>query len=705
MRMLHRSFDGQSIDDLTLVADVETGTRAILIGVRGWSVGEVQPRSALVQYELAAEGRKVLPAGEFSQTPRAGTYFYLNHEEQRGSASGEGLGPRTEARSGDQITVQVVHVPADATTVTLRGANWRRAADVHVDEVWVSRVPDDGLRDVELDKLPDWLRSSVPTGLLSTWAARHHDVGPSEPGNDDSQRLWAVSREILPAPQGLGSVAAAHAPSVPPASNRIRVALVCDEFTYNSFSPEFESIALEPQRWRDQIEEFKPDLFFCESAWSGVDSVARPWRGRVYGSVKFQGENRSDLLAILAHCKKSSIPTIFWNKEDPTHFFDRVNDFVSTAARFDYVFTTAEEMLPEYKKFMAPGRVGVLQFAAQHRDFNPISRGPRENKAVFAGAWYRVHEERSAVMREGFEYVLRAGTALEIYDRNFTSESADFRFPDEYRELRRPSITHAQTAGAYKTSRFGLNFNTVVSSATMFARRVFELAATQTQIVSNYSPGIERIYGDDVIYFDRGARELSEYSDGEISRQVLRAAKTTLSKHTYRHRFEEVLSFIGLPHSPARPAPTMMVRVATTDQAEWAIAALSRAGATYSHLLLLVDRRVPSIEVGQFYNRYSSRLVSVLSERFALTERVPSTNFVTTPDVIPVALNDPPTAAAVATMQMHSQYTHFPVTLTAGVEPRWQAVPLENNMLIPANSVLDFLVSTEPTTVLGVPRD
>ena len=95
----------------------------------------------------------------------------------------------------------------------------------------------------------------------------------------------------------------------------IKVAVIVDEFTYNSFKEEFNTVVIEPDNWLELFEKEKPDLFFCESAWSGVDSKRRPWMGKIYSSTNFKNENRLILLSILEYCKNNSIPTIFWNKE------------------------------------------------------------------------------------------------------------------------------------------------------------------------------------------------------------------------------------------------------------------------------------------------------------------------------------------------------------------------------------------------------
>ncbi|OZO45849.1 hypothetical protein CGU37_27150, partial [Pseudomonas fluorescens] len=180
-----------------------------------------------------------------------------------------------------------------------------------------------------------------------------------------------------------------------PSSKTIRAAVILDEFSANSFDDSFDGVHLHPERWRDQFEAHRPEVFFCESAWSGRDSKLRPWKGKIYASKNFPRENRGILLEILEHCRANKIPTVFWNKEDPTHYTDRVHDFVKTAANFDHVFTTAEECVASYKADYGLKSVHALPFATNPGLFNPIEAAPRSEAVVFAGSWYANHIERS----------------------------------------------------------------------------------------------------------------------------------------------------------------------------------------------------------------------------------------------------------------------------------------------------------------------
>ena len=122
----------------------------------------------------------------------------------------------------------------------------------------------------------------------------------------------------------------------------IKVALICDEFSYHSFKYEFNAIPITPKNWLKKFEKEKPDLFLCESAWRGYDEEgnAGSWKGKVYKNYLKKKDNRADLLNILEYCMKNSIPTVFWNKEDPPNYRTENYSFADTAREFDYIFTT-----------------------------------------------------------------------------------------------------------------------------------------------------------------------------------------------------------------------------------------------------------------------------------------------------------------------------------------------------------------------------
>ena len=400
----------------------------------------------------------------------------------------------------------------------------------------------------------------------------------------------------------------------------MNVALLCDEFTYISFRDEFNAIVLNPDDWRQKLEENEIDLFFCESAWSGVDSVRRPWKGKIYASQNFTRENRGELLAILETCRKSGVPTIFWNKEDPGHYGDRVHDFAKTAQLFDFVFTTAEECVDKYKADYGCQNVAVLPFAAQPRLYNPIELHPRIRRVTFAGSWYAYFEERCADMHSLFKSIADSDVELEIYDRYYEDSDPNHIFPEEYRGLIRPSVQADKVPDVFKSSLFGLNVNSVKESPTMFARRVFELMASNTLVISNYSSGMKEMFGDSVVFADREPHRLRELSDTDINRMRDEALHLVLAQHTYERRFESILDVMQIPYIAEATTVTLVHSVGSREQALAAIRSsqFAKQEIPGAQVLLLVSSAVPSIEVPPFYEEFNRFDVGVSSEEYLL---------------------------------------------------------------------------------------
>ena len=333
----------------------------------------------------------------------------------------------------------------------------------------------------------------------------------------------------------------------------LKVAVIMDPFTYNSYSREFQPIILEPNSWLETFKNEKPDLFFCESVYTGVNKNSitngiaieddvMPWQGKIGLNLISGRDNRKILLEILKYCNEHNIPTIFWNKEDPTSFDMESYNFIDTALHFDFIFTTDEETIPRYN---ARGHHNVypLLFASQIKLFNPIENKTRSNDIIFAGSWYNQFEERSSIMREFFDKIIDSEYNLKIYNRGSELNSVNRQFPTEYSEYIFPKVHFDKMPEVYKESKISLNINTVTNSYTMFARRVFELMSSNTLILSNYSKGIYDLFKDNVIYLDKiDSLDLNNIDIDEICEKNL---YNVLENHTYYNRFKYILNCIG----------------------------------------------------------------------------------------------------------------------------------------------------------------
>jgi len=119
---------------------------------------------------------------------------------------------------------------------------------------------------------------------------------------------------------------------------------------------------------------------------------------------------------------------------------------------------------------------------------------------------------------------------------------------------------------AYRRYKVFLNVNSVADSMTMFARRVFELLASGTPVVSNYSKGIEYFFGD-VVHMVETEEETQRvlekllYEEEYWRRISARGVREVMRNHTYRHRFHEILGILGVNIAlDAPPAVTIILK-------------------------------------------------------------------------------------------------------------------------------------------------
>lgn len=335
----------------------------------------------------------------------------------------------------------------------------------------------------------------------------------------------------------------ARLPRLPATLKGLRVAGIMDEFTHHCFEPECELLPLRLADWATQVDAFKPDLVFIESAWRGTE-----------GDWALKISNPSEELAgLIAWAQMQRVPTVFWNKEDPVHF----GGFLHVARAVDYVFTTDIDCIARYKREVGHDRVYLLPFAAQPATHNPIERFPRDDAFCFAGSYYLKYPERQRDFRSLID-VVKELKPVEIFDRNFGKVHPHYEFPPEYQPHIMGSLPFDQIDKAYKGYRYGINMNTIKQSQTMFARRVFELLASNTVVVSNFSRGMRLMFGDLVISSDASSeirRRLAPLSEDTTLRKFrLAGLRKVMDQHTYAHRLAYIAEKLGGQGLAALPA-------------------------------------------------------------------------------------------------------------------------------------------------------
>jgi len=321
----------------------------------------------------------------------------------------------------------------------------------------------------------------------------------------------------------------------------IKVACILDEFSYECFKYECKLIDFGPNDWEETLSIEKPHLLLVESVWQGNGDR---WR-YIYNLNNKYGKA---LEKLVSWCKNNSIPTVFWNKEDPKHF----ERFINVAQLFDYVFTTDYNSIEKYKEILKHERIYVLPFAAQPRIHNPIMNDiERIGKVAFAGTWYGDHQIR----KKNADIILKPALNydLHIYDRNSDKNLSAYKYPIEYRKNIKSRVSYKKVVKLYKQYDVFLNINSVNNSPTMFSRRVFELLACGKSVISSYSLGIETMFPN-IVYLSNSPEETIIHLENLLNNKDLRdrssllGLREVLNKHTYRHRIEDIFDKINLKY-------------------------------------------------------------------------------------------------------------------------------------------------------------
>ncbi|WP_244423946.1 glycosyltransferase [Phyllobacterium sp. YR531] len=325
---------------------------------------------------------------------------------------------------------------------------------------------------------------------------------------------------------------------LPPTHARVTAMSVLDKFSRSCFAPSFNLVEPRPDNWEALLERDKPSFLLAESSWQGNEGS---WQYRV---AHYANPPGNEFAEMVAGFKSRGLPTVFWNKEDPVHF----ENFKSAAKNFDVVLTTAVEATEKYKE-LGVKSVSVLPFACEPTLHNPKGSAKRNGRVAFAGSYYA---NRFADRRREQEDLLDAAQNfdLDIYDRAGAT-SPDFAFPERFRANIRGSLPYDEMCQAYGKYSVFLNVNSVVDSRTMFSRRVFELLATGTPIVSTPSVGIAEMFGD-LVWLVKSKEEGNEAiktlltDSNEWRRRSIQGIRVALSKHTSSHRSQSILDAIGV---------------------------------------------------------------------------------------------------------------------------------------------------------------
>lgn len=352
-------------------------------------------------------------------------------------------------------------------------------------------------------------------------------------------------------------------------TNKIRVGTILDTFSESAFSYEWINVPLGKETWKSQIDTC--ELVFVESAWAGNNNE---WRYCLTGT----SAPRPEVIELVRYAKQQGIPTVFWNKEDPPHFAD----FLRTAALFDVVLTTDESCVMNYKKVLGHDNVGVLPFAAQPKIHNPIRPGKVfRNKQVAFGGMYFAHKYPER--REQMEYLLPAAAKFDfdIFSRQLGGDEK-YQFPEPFDKNVVGSLPYDSMLTAYHAYSVFLNVNSVTTSSTMCARRIFEIIASGGSVVSAPSPAIESFFPEGLVPMPRN--EAEAYSEirallqpgGYRDKLVHKAQRIIWNEHTFAHRVHEILKWSGIKTQPSRKTVSVIAPTIRPNYVEHVLDSVAR---------------------------------------------------------------------------------------------------------------------------------
>jgi len=325
---------------------------------------------------------------------------------------------------------------------------------------------------------------------------------------------------------------------------------ILDEISDASWRENFVLYPVNRKNYKEQIEKSTSAALFLESCWKGNQGH---WE-YAFTSPGLKHANAQALCDAIDVAKNRKLPIIFWNKEDPMHY-DR---FMPIAFRCDIIFTTDSNKVADYKRDVPNAKIFALAFAANPKICNPSGRFRQEQDTIcFAGSYYSEgHEDRKEQMDKLLPTIIEFNG--QIYDRMSKLNNDRYAYPSQYKPYIKEAVPFTEIVNTYKKFKLFLNVNTITDSPTMMSRRVYELLACGTPVISTPSLAIEEQFKG-IVQVAKDAKEANEIArrllsnEWEWLRLSHRGYREIMSKHTYTHRAEQIKSSLGVGSSQSLP--------------------------------------------------------------------------------------------------------------------------------------------------------
>jgi spore maturation protein CgeB len=239
----------------------------------------------------------------------------------------------------------------------------------------------------------------------------------------------------------------------------------------------------------------------------------------------------------LIEARRWGKPIVWWTIEDPNSF----EEFISQAAQADFVFTTDEVCIPQYRNRLGHKCVFWLPLACSPELHRPLELADDATDFVLSGNWY-MNEARQWAIKTVLDPLLEAGLSFTLFCYE------NFMWSEPYSRFWKSQTHYLTTAEQYRHGRVVIGLNNQRSGmdgrekTVMTSMRTFEALACEKPFLSAHSDAYQRlgfVNGEHFVWVDNPADTLV-WAEKLLQTDDLRMAKAAkdfvLANHTYAHR-------------------------------------------------------------------------------------------------------------------------------------------------------------------------